>query len=105
MKTVCFLPGITLLVSGAMPDTMTGSKKSLSLGTNLVPPYFSPCDWTGMLLSNCFNGQNPIISNSPVDSVPDSLTIPRFQREHLWAFETTRRFRNHDLLMARLLPK
>jgi alpha-N-arabinofuranosidase len=27
----------------------------LSLGTNLVPPYLSPGDWSGMLFSNCFN--------------------------------------------------
>jgi site-specific recombinase XerD len=38
-----------------MPDTMTGSKESLNLGTNLVPAYLSPADWTGGLLSNCFN--------------------------------------------------
>jgi alpha-N-arabinofuranosidase len=48
-------PAITLLASAAMPDTMIGSKESLSFGTNLVPAYFSPADWTGMLLSNCFN--------------------------------------------------
>jgi alpha-L-arabinofuranosidase len=48
-------PTITLIASGAMPDTMTGSKESLSLGTNLVPPYLSPGDWSGMLFSNCFN--------------------------------------------------
>jgi len=48
-------PAITLLASGAMPDTMIGSKESLSFGTNLVPAYFSPADWTGTLLSNCFN--------------------------------------------------
>jgi alpha-N-arabinofuranosidase len=48
-------PTITLLASGAMPDTMIGSKESLSFGTNLVPAYFSPADWTGTLLSNCFN--------------------------------------------------
>lgn len=47
-------PGITLLASGAMPDTMIGSKESLNLGTNLVPAYLSPADWTGGLLSNCF---------------------------------------------------
>jgi alpha-N-arabinofuranosidase len=46
---------ITLLASGAMPDTMIGSKESLSFGTNLVPAYFSSADWTGVLLSNCFN--------------------------------------------------
>jgi alpha-L-arabinofuranosidase len=46
---------ITLLASGAMPDTLIGSKESLSFGTNLVPAYFSAADWTGMLLSNCFN--------------------------------------------------
>jgi len=48
-------PTIKLIASGAMPDTMTGSKESLNLGTNLVPPYLSPADWTGGLLSNCFN--------------------------------------------------
>ena len=48
-------PTITLLASAAMPDTMIGSKESLSFGTNLVPAYFSPADWTGTLLSNCFN--------------------------------------------------
>jgi alpha-N-arabinofuranosidase len=48
-------PGIKLIASGAMPDTMTGSKESLNLGTNLIPPYFSPADWTGGLLSNCFD--------------------------------------------------
>ena len=48
-------PTIKLIASGAMPDTMTGSKESLNLGTNLVPVYLSPADWTGGLLSNCFN--------------------------------------------------
>ena len=48
-------PSIKLIASGAMPDTMTGSKESLNLGTNLVPPYLSPGDWSGMLFSNCFN--------------------------------------------------
>jgi alpha-N-arabinofuranosidase len=48
-------PTIKLISSGAMPDTMTGSKESLNLGTNLVPPYLSPGDWSGMLFSNCFN--------------------------------------------------
>jgi alpha-L-arabinofuranosidase len=48
-------PTIKLIASGAMPDTMTGSKESLSLGTNLVPPYLSPGDWSGMLFSNCFD--------------------------------------------------
>ena len=48
-------PTIKLIASGAMPDTMTGSKESLNLGTNLVPTYLSPADWTGGLLSNCFD--------------------------------------------------
>ena len=48
-------PTIKLVASGAMPDTMTGSKEALSLGTNLVPPYLSPEDWTGNLLEHCFN--------------------------------------------------
>lgn len=48
-------PTITLIACGAMPDTMTGSKESLNLGTNLVAPYLSPGDWSGILFSNCFN--------------------------------------------------
>jgi alpha-N-arabinofuranosidase len=83
-------PTITILASGAMPDTMTGSRQSLRLAidnaledglnsrnpaaklngswesfsgttwesffrTNLVPAYLSPADWTGGLLSNCFD--------------------------------------------------
>ncbi|HEY1786829.1 MAG TPA: alpha-N-arabinofuranosidase [Verrucomicrobiae bacterium] len=47
-------PTIKLIASGAMPDTMTGSRESLSLGTHLVPSYLSPEDWTGGLLKNCF---------------------------------------------------
>jgi alpha-L-arabinofuranosidase len=47
-------PTIKLIASGAMPDTMTGSRQSLRFGTNLVPPCLSPGDWTGGLLSNCF---------------------------------------------------
>jgi alpha-N-arabinofuranosidase len=53
-------PTIKLIASGAMPDTMTGSKESLNLGTNLVPTYLSPADWTGGLLSNCFNNMDLI---------------------------------------------
>jgi len=48
-------PTITLIASGAMPDTMTGSKQSLRFGTNLVPAYLGPGDWTGGLLSKCFD--------------------------------------------------
>lgn len=48
-------PTIKLIASGAMPDTMTGSRESLNLGTDLVPPYLSPADWTGGLLKNCFD--------------------------------------------------
>ena len=48
-------PSIKLIACGAMPDTMTGSKESLSLSTNLVPPYLSPADWTGGLLKHCFD--------------------------------------------------
>ncbi|HEV2320604.1 MAG TPA: alpha-N-arabinofuranosidase, partial [Verrucomicrobiae bacterium] len=48
-------PTIKLVASGAMPDTMTGSREALSLGARLVPPYLSAEDWTGGLLENCFN--------------------------------------------------
>ena len=47
-------PTIKLIASGAMPDTMTGSKESLNLGTNLVPIYLSPADWTGGLAFKLF---------------------------------------------------
>ena len=42
-------PGIVLIGSGAMPDTMTGSKESLKLGDKLIPDYLGPADWTGGL--------------------------------------------------------
>lgn len=82
-------PTILLLASGAMPDTMTGSRQSLRLAidnavenalarnstaelnksweafsgstwdaffrSKLVPAYLSQEDWTGGLLSNCFD--------------------------------------------------
>jgi alpha-N-arabinofuranosidase len=48
-------PTIVLIASGAMPDTMTGSKQSLRFGTNQVPAYLGPGDWTGGLLSKCFD--------------------------------------------------
>lgn len=47
-------PGITLIACGAMPDTMTGSREALNLGTNLVPSYLSAADWSGGLFANCF---------------------------------------------------
>ena len=47
-------PSIVLIASGAMPDTLTGSKESLNMGTELVPSYLSPGDWDGLLLSKCF---------------------------------------------------
>jgi alpha-N-arabinofuranosidase len=47
-------PTIKLIASGAMPDTMTGSKQALRFGANLVPPCLSPGDWTGGLLAHCF---------------------------------------------------
>lgn len=48
-------PAIVLIACGAMPDTMTGSKQSLKLGRDLVADYFSPADWTGGLLTECFD--------------------------------------------------
>jgi alpha-N-arabinofuranosidase len=48
-------PGIVLIASGAMPDTMTGSKEALKLGADLVPKILSPADWTGQMLKNCFD--------------------------------------------------
>jgi alpha-N-arabinofuranosidase len=48
-------PSIVLIASGAMPDTMTGSGQALHLGSDLVPGYLSPEDWTGGLLTHCFD--------------------------------------------------
>jgi alpha-L-arabinofuranosidase len=48
-------PTIQLISSGAMPDTMTGSKESLNLGTNLIPAWRSPADWSGGLYAHCFD--------------------------------------------------
>ena len=48
-------PTIVLIASGAMPDTMTGSKEALKLGPDLVPRILSAGDWTGRLLKACFD--------------------------------------------------
>jgi alpha-N-arabinofuranosidase len=48
-------PSVVLIASGAMPDTMTGSKEALKLGPDLVPAILSPGDWTGNLLKHCFD--------------------------------------------------
>ena len=48
-------PTIKLIAAGAMPDTMTGAKQALLLGKDIVPDYFSPADWTGAMLTECFD--------------------------------------------------
>ncbi|HBF33529.1 TPA: alpha-N-arabinofuranosidase [Candidatus Sumerlaeota bacterium] len=48
-------PSILLIASGAMPDTMTGSKEALNLGDKLIPDYLGPADWTGALFLNCLD--------------------------------------------------
>ena len=48
-------PSIILIASGAMPDTMTGSKMSLKLGDKLIPEYLGPADWTGALFLKCLD--------------------------------------------------
>ncbi|HVO12214.1 MAG TPA: alpha-N-arabinofuranosidase [Vicinamibacteria bacterium] len=48
-------PSIVLIASGAMPDTMTGSRESLKLGDKLVPDYLGPADWTGALFQRCLD--------------------------------------------------
>jgi alpha-N-arabinofuranosidase len=48
-------PNIILIASGAMPDTMTGSKMSLKSGDKLIPDYLGPADWTGALFLNCLD--------------------------------------------------
>jgi alpha-N-arabinofuranosidase len=53
-------PGIVLIASGAMPDTMTGSKQSLKLGDKLIPEYLGPADWTGALFLKCLDNMDMI---------------------------------------------
>jgi alpha-N-arabinofuranosidase len=53
-------PSITLIASGAMPDTMTGSKQSLKLGDKLIPEYLGPADWTGGLFLHCLDNMDMI---------------------------------------------
>ena len=53
-------PTILLIASGAMPDTMTGSKQSLNLGDKLIPEYLSPADWTGTLFQHCLDNMDLI---------------------------------------------
>jgi alpha-N-arabinofuranosidase len=53
-------PGIVLIGSGAMPDTMTGSKESLKLGDKLIPEYLGPADWTGALFLKSLDSMDMI---------------------------------------------
>jgi alpha-N-arabinofuranosidase len=53
-------PSIVLIASGAMPDTMTGSRESLKLGDKLVPEYLGPADWTGALFQKCLDNMDMI---------------------------------------------
>ncbi len=53
-------PSIILIGSGAMPDTMTGSKESLKLGDKLIPEYLGPADWTGALFLKCLGNMDMI---------------------------------------------
>jgi alpha-L-arabinofuranosidase len=53
-------PSIVLIGSGAMPDTMTGSKESLKLGDKLIPEYLGPADWTGALFQGCLDNMDMI---------------------------------------------
>jgi alpha-N-arabinofuranosidase len=53
-------PGIIIIASGAMPDTMTGSKEALKLGDKLIPDYLGPADWTGQLFLHCLDNMDLI---------------------------------------------
>jgi alpha-N-arabinofuranosidase len=54
----------------------TDVEQSLKLGINNASLSGKGALWR--LASTEANGQNPSISNSPVDSIPDSLKLPRF---------------------------
>jgi alpha-L-arabinofuranosidase len=51
-------PTIQLIGSGAMADTMTGSKESLNLGDSLIPKPLGPADWTGGLFLHCLDNMD-----------------------------------------------
>ncbi len=53
-------PTIKLVGSGAMADTMTGSKEALNLGDTLIPKPLGPADWTGGLFSKCLDNMDLI---------------------------------------------
>lgn len=53
-------PTIELIASGAMGDTMTGSKESLNLGDSLIPKPLGPADWTGGLFTHCLENMDLI---------------------------------------------
>ncbi len=53
-------PTIKLIGSGAMADTMTGSKESLNLGNDLIPKPLGPADWTGGLFAHCLENMDMI---------------------------------------------
>jgi alpha-N-arabinofuranosidase len=53
-------PTIKLIGSGAMADTMTGSKESLNLGDSLIPKPLGPADWTGGLFLHCLDSMDLI---------------------------------------------
>jgi alpha-N-arabinofuranosidase len=53
-------PTIKLIGSGAMADTMTGSRESLNLGESLIPKPLGPADWTGGLFAHCLNNMDLI---------------------------------------------
>ena len=74
-------PSIKLIASGAMPDTMTGSKQSLRFGAKLIPDPLSPADWTGGLLLHCL----------------DNLDLVS---EHFYSYTGTR----FDLAQAKQVP-
>jgi len=53
-------PTIKLIGSGAMGDTMTGSKEALNLGDSLIPKPLGPADWTGGLFARCLENMDLI---------------------------------------------
>lgn len=79
-------PSIVLIASGAMPDTMTGSKEALKLGPDLVPAILSPGDWTGNLLKKCFDNIDLISEHyynygATHFSIPEGKQVPNDPNE------------------------
>ena len=73
---------------------LTGSRQSLRFGTNLIPAYLSPGDWTGGLLKNCFDNIDLISEHFYVQEAPGLMghvaLVPTYTEPYEKLYETVR---------------